>query len=64
MIMLHVPDGYKVIDGVGLPVTRAPRWRARAEECRTLADCFTDQTCRGQLRGLAQEYDRMAVAAE
>jgi len=52
-------------NGVRLPpLTRAERWHARAEECRTLADCFTDQTCRGQLRGLAQEYDRRAVAAE
>ena len=63
-IIPSMPDGYKVSDGVGLPVTRAQRWRARAEECRTLADSFTDQTCREQLRGLAQEYDRMAVAAE
>jgi len=62
-IIPGMPDGYKVSDGVGWPVTRAQRWRARAEECRTLADCFTDQTCRGQLRGLAQEYDRMAEAA-
>jgi hypothetical protein len=53
-----------MINDVGLPVTRAERWKARAEECRTLADCFTDPTCRGQLRRLAQSYDRMAIAAE
>jgi hypothetical protein len=47
-----------------LPVTRAERWKARAEECRTLADCFTDPTCAAQLRRLAQSYDQMAVAAE
>src|SRR5262245_1489280 len=35
---------------VGPSLTRAERWRARAEECRTLADCFTDPTCREQLR--------------
>jgi len=63
-IIPNMPSGYKHNNGVGPPVTRAERWRVRAEECRTLADCFTDQTCRGQLRGLAQEYDRMAVAAE
>jgi hypothetical protein len=45
-------------------VTRAERWKARAEECRTLADCFTDPICRGQLTRLAQGYDQMAVAAE
>jgi len=43
---------------------RAHRWHARAEECRTLADCFTDPTCRRQLRKLAQDYERMAEAAE
>ena len=63
-IIPNMPSGYKHHNGVGRPVTRAERWHARAEECRTLADCFTDQTCRGQLRELAQEYDRMAVAAE
>jgi len=52
------------INNVGLSLTRADRWRARAEECRTLADCFTDPICRGQLTRLAQSYDQMAVAAE
>jgi len=52
------------INGAALPVTRAERWKARAEECRTLADCFTDPICRGQLTRLAQGYDQMAVAAE
>jgi len=63
-IIPNMPSGYKDNNGVGPPVTRAERWHGRAEECRTLADCFTDPTCRGQLIGLAQEYDRMAVAAE
>jgi hypothetical protein len=62
-IIPGIPHGYMIND-VGLPVTRAERWKARAEECRTLADCFTDPTCRGQLRRLAQSYDRMAIAAE
>jgi len=44
-------------------VTRVERWHARAEECRTLADCFTDATCRKQLRELAQNYNSMAEAA-
>ena len=51
------------INNVGL-LTRAERCRARAEECRTLADCFTDPICRGQLTRLAQDYDQMAMAAE
>jgi hypothetical protein len=36
------------INGATLPETRAERWKARAEESRTLADCFTDPFCRGQ----------------
>src|SRR5215831_11720993 len=52
------------INGAALPVTRAERWKARAEECRTLADCFTDPICRGQLTRLAQDYDQMALVAE
>jgi hypothetical protein len=62
-IIPSMPEKYKN-NGVGLPFTRAERWRARAEECRTLADCFTDPICRGQLTRLAQSYDQMAVAAE
>ena len=52
------------INNVGLSLTRADRWRARAEECRMLADCVTDPTCREQLGQLAQSFDQMAVAAE
>jgi hypothetical protein len=59
-----MPNGYKNNKDGGLAVTRAQRWHGRAEECRTLADCFTDPTCRGQLTRLAQDYDRMADAAE
>ena len=62
-IIPAMPTRYKG-NGVGPPLTRAERWKARAEECRTLADCFTDQTCRGQLTRFARDYDRMAVAAE
>src|SRR5262245_41095770 len=62
-IIPGIPTGYKG-NGAALPVTRAERWKARAEECRTLADCFTDPICRGQLTRLAQGYDQMAVAAE
>jgi len=62
-IIPGIPERYKNNCG-GLPLTRAERWHARAEECRTLADCFTSPTCRRQLTELAQSYDRMAVAAE
>jgi hypothetical protein len=62
-IIPGMPDGYKN-SAAGLPLTRAQRWHARAEECHTLADCYTDQTCRDQLRRLAQDYERMAAAAE
>jgi len=58
-----MPSNYKH-NGRVPPITRAERWRARAEECRSLADCFTDQTCRRQLTELAEGYDRMAAAAE
>jgi len=61
-IIPAMPTQYKI--KVGPCLTRAERWHARAEECRTLADCFTDPTCREQLRQLAQSYDCMAVAAE
>jgi hypothetical protein len=62
-IIPGMPEKYKN-NGVRLPLTRAERWHARAEECRTLADCFIDPMCRGQLTRLAQSYDQMAVAAE
>ena len=57
-----MPTGYKS-NSATLPVTSAERWKARAEECRTLADCFTDPICHGQLTRLAQTYDELAVAA-
>ena len=60
-IIPAMPTQYKI--KVGPSLTRAERWHARAEECRTLADCFTDPTCREQLRRLAQSYDCMAVSA-
>jgi len=60
-----IPAGQK-LDGKESPsrVLPADRWRARAEECRTLADCFTDEDTQRQLRALADGYDRMVEAAE
>lgn len=54
------PAGYKSKSHYGY----ANQWRARAEECRAMADHFTDPTCRAQMARLADSYDRMAVAAE
>jgi hypothetical protein len=42
--------------------TRADGWRFRAEECRTLADQFVNETCRQQLERLATAYDKMAAS--
>jgi hypothetical protein len=63
-IIPGIPERYKNEKDAGLALTRGQRWHRRAEECRTLADCFTDPTCRTQLRDLAENYERMAVAAE
>jgi len=63
-IVPGMPIGYKNNNGSTPPLTRAQRLRSRAEECRTLADCFTSLICRKQLTELAQSYERMAVAAE
>lgn len=54
-----LPSGFK-LNGA-LPVnSRVQRWKARAEECRALAEHFTDASCRGQLARLAETYDRLA----
>ena len=63
-IIPGIPEGYKDNKDAGVALTRAQRWHCRAEECRTLADCFTDPACRRQLRDLAEDYERMAVAAD
>lgn len=42
--------------------TRADGWRFRAEECRTLAEQFVNETCRQQLERLAAAYDKMAAS--
>jgi len=63
-IIPGMPERYKDNKDAGPVATRAQRWHARAEECRTLADCFTDPTCCRQLRELALDYERIAIAAE
>jgi hypothetical protein len=55
------PQGYRT-NSKATP--KSDRWAARAEECRAIADCLTDSECREQMMGLADTYDRLAVAAE
>lgn len=40
------------------------RWRVRADELRALAERFTSETARSELRGVADAYERMADGAE
>src|SRR5262245_28472327 len=62
-IIPGIPGNYKH-NGRVPTLTLAERWRARAEECRSLADCYTDETCRRQLNALAAGYENMAKVAE
>ena len=61
-IVRGMPNGCKHNRSVP-PITRAERWRPGAEECRSLADRFHDETCRRQLIHLAQGYERRTPAA-
>jgi hypothetical protein len=61
-ILPAMPKDYQHRDGAP-PMTRAERWRARAEQCQTLAECVADATCRRQLKELAADCERMAIAA-
>jgi hypothetical protein len=44
----------------GGTVWRGTRWEKRAEECRTMADYFTDPECKAMMTRLADDYDRIA----
>jgi hypothetical protein len=39
----------------------AKRHREMAEECRTMAECMTDDGIRAQYRKLAEDYDKLAT---
>ena len=39
-------------------------WRARAEECRSLAEVFSNPQTRARMLSIAVGYDEMAEAAE
>ncbi len=39
-------------------------WRARAEECRSIADGFSNPETRARMLRMARDYERMAEVAE
>ncbi len=39
-------------------------WRARAEECRAIADTFENPETRAKMHLVADDYERMAESAE
>ena len=49
-----------------MPVTEEDiqRWRERAEECRSLAETFNNAIARGEMRAVADMYERMVEDAE
>lgn len=47
-----------------LVLSRREHWQHRAEECRTLADHFTNAACRAQLQRLADTYDMMVANSD
>jgi hypothetical protein len=67
---LHgVADEYRALDRLTplLPpenLSRSAAFRFRAEECRTLADQFSNPECRKYLMGLAKTYDHLAESSE
>ncbi len=42
----------------------AKAWRARAEECRAIADTFENPETRAKMYLVAEDYERMAENAE
>ena len=67
-VELHlVAETCRALGKLDLPETAplpAERWRFRAEECRTLADQFSNAECRQQLTRLAATYDYFAVSQD
>jgi len=45
-------------------LSRSDALRFRAEECRTLAEQFSNPECRKHLEGLAKTYDHLAESSE
>jgi hypothetical protein len=55
-----LPAGFD-LNGATPQNSRIRRWEARAEECRVLAEHFTDPQCRQQLARLAETYETLAI---
>lgn len=55
-----LPPGYKAPAIEPNGSVKGDRWRARAEECRAIADVMRDPNCRAMLARLAETYDGMA----
>ena len=49
-----------------MPITEddIQRWRERAKECRRLAEIFKNAVERGEMRPIADMYERMVKDAE
>jgi hypothetical protein len=58
-ITIDFPAGYTA------PETwQADRFKARAEECRAIAEHLSDSQCREQMMEIAHSYELLAHAAE
>jgi len=55
-----LPLGYKPPQSKPNGSPRADRWRARADECRAIAQGMRDESCRAMLARLAETYEGMA----
>jgi hypothetical protein len=62
----EVAKKYRSLSKNGGTVIRSRRehWQNRAEECRTLADQFSNDACRTQLQRLADTYDMMVANSD
>jgi hypothetical protein len=50
---------------MGLPPhLQSQHFRARAEECRTMADAFHNERVKAKMIKVAEDYERMALTAE
>jgi hypothetical protein len=48
----------------GQPYKSSEHYHSRAEECRTIADLFHNETTRAKMLIVADDYDKMARSAE
>jgi len=52
------------MDSIESHILSGKSWRARAEECRAIADGFENPETRAKMLAVAAGYDRMAESAE